>query len=106
MACPFSRRFDSLPRQGSITENAASAWNIEDDLADIPDDALALTHLQLAIQLLTAPSVSFFFFFFGDERIDLNNNFCPLHIQNDDINTAITSLIAKYSERWPKICDL
>lgn len=58
MACPFSRRFDSLPRQGSITENAASAWNIEDDLAEIPDDALALTHLQLAIQLLTAPSVS------------------------------------------------
>lgn len=60
MACPFSaRRPDSLPRQGSITAdpNPASTWNIEDDLAEIPDDALALTHLQLAIQLLTAPSV-------------------------------------------------
>lgn len=60
MACPFSaRRPDALPRQGSITaEPNSSAWNIEDDLAEIPDDALALTHLQLAIQLLTAPSVS------------------------------------------------
>lgn len=60
MACPFSRRSDSLPRQGSIVENIT--WNIEDDLAEIPDDALALTHLQLAIQLLTAPSVSFIFY--------------------------------------------
>lgn len=58
MACPFSRRLDAgagLPRQGSVSE--APHWNIEDDI-DIPDDALALTHLQLAIQLLTAPSVS------------------------------------------------
>lgn len=56
MACPFSRRMEGagLPRQGSISE--AHHWNIEEDI-DIPDDALALTHLQLAIQLLTAPSV-------------------------------------------------
>lgn len=60
MACPFSRRSESLARQGSIVENVT--WNIEDDLAEIPDDALALTHLQLAIQLLTAPSVSYLSF--------------------------------------------
>lgn len=59
MACPFSRRLlegaTGLPRQGSISDTTPH-WNIEDDI-DIPDDALTLTHLQLAIQLLTAPSV-------------------------------------------------
>lgn len=56
MACPFSRRSDSLPRNPADVENVT--WNIEDDLAEVQhDDALALTHLQLAIQLLTAPSV-------------------------------------------------
>lgn len=54
MACPFARRAEPV-RQASVAD---ANWNIEDDLADIPDDALALTHLQLAIQLLTAPSVS------------------------------------------------
>lgn len=56
MACPFSRRSEPV-RQASVAD---AHWNIEDDLADIPDDALTLTHLQLAIQLLTAPSVSLF----------------------------------------------
>lgn len=55
MACPFARRSEPV-RQASV----ADAHWIEDDLVDIPDDALALTHLQLAIQLLTAPSVIFF----------------------------------------------
>lgn len=59
MACPFARRTEPPVRQASVAD---AHWNIEDDLADIPDDALALTHLQLAIQLLTAPSVSFFLY--------------------------------------------
>lgn len=49
MACPFVRH-------SSIAES--TSWNIEDDLSDIPDDALTLSHLSSAIQLLTAPSVS------------------------------------------------
>lgn len=57
MACPFSRRLDASPEQTSIVENVT--WNIEDDLAEVQEDALALTHLQLAIQLLTAPSVGY-----------------------------------------------
>ncbi|KAJ6637103.1 Head-specific guanylate cyclase, partial [Pseudolycoriella hygida] len=77
MACPFARRLEQPVRQASV----ADAHWIEDDLTDIPDDALALTHLQLAIQLLTAPS-------------------------NDDINVAITSVIKKYSARWPGIINL
>lgn len=55
MACPFVRHADSLARQTSVAEQ--NNWGIEDDLAEIPD-ALSLTHLQAAIQLLTAPSVS------------------------------------------------
>lgn len=62
MACPFARRTEPVVRQASVAD---ANWNIEDDLADIPDDALALTHLQLAIQLLTAPSVSACFSIFG-----------------------------------------
>lgn len=58
MACPFARRGDSLPRQLSATESNTSLWAVEDDLSDLPDDALTLTHLQMAIQLLTAPSVN------------------------------------------------
>lgn len=56
MACPFARRSDSLPRQVSVVEPAV--WGIEDDLLEIPD-ALTLTHLQDAVQLLTAPAVSY-----------------------------------------------
>lgn len=55
MACPFARRAVSLPRQVSVVE--PSTWGIEDELTEIPD-ALTLTHLQDAVQLLTAPSVS------------------------------------------------
>lgn len=54
MACPFVKRVDSLPRQVSVVDH--SAWGIEDDFSEIPD-ALTLTHLQEAVQLLTAPSV-------------------------------------------------
>lgn len=54
MACPFVRRADSLPRQVSVVDH--TMWGIEDDFTEIPD-ALTLTHLQEAIQLLTAPSV-------------------------------------------------
>lgn len=56
MACPFARRLESLPRQQSVAEN--TTWNLEDDLSDHNDDALALTHLNAAIQLLTGPSVN------------------------------------------------
>lgn len=76
MACPFSsRRFGDGPhqphgllRQASIVDGSAAAssaaapssaacWTLDDDCADVSDDALTLTHLQLAIQLLTSPSV-------------------------------------------------
>lgn len=58
MACPFSRHpaSEMLHRQHSIAEGAG--WNLDEDLSEIPDDALTLTHLNAAIQLLTAPSVS------------------------------------------------
>ena len=55
MACPFFRRTDSLSRQPSVVVEPGQSWALEDDEA--PDDALTLTHLQMAIQLLTAPSV-------------------------------------------------
>lgn len=54
MACPFSRHAAPLARQASVVDQ--TNWGIEDDLAEIPD-ALTLTDLQAAIQLLTAPSV-------------------------------------------------
>lgn len=57
MACPFFRRSDSLTRQPSVCAEASNnTWLLEDE--EQPDDALTLTHLQMAIQLLTAPSVS------------------------------------------------
>lgn len=64
MACPFTRHApaEMLHRQHSLAEGAG--WNLDEDLSEIPDDALTLTHLNAAIQLLTAPSVG-------------NSNFCP-----------------------------
>lgn len=54
MACPFVRHEAAFTRQPSVADQ--TQWGIEDDLGEIPD-ALTLTHLQVAIQLLTAPSV-------------------------------------------------
>lgn len=56
MACPFTRprERDSLSRQQSTVEGN---WNIEDYFSEAPEDALTLSHLQTAIQLLTTPSV-------------------------------------------------
>ncbi|KAH8363027.1 hypothetical protein KR084_004584 [Drosophila pseudotakahashii] len=79
MACPFFRRADSLTRQPSVIAEPGGHWALEDE--ELSDDALTLTHLQMAIQLLTAPS-------------------------NDDLNTAVTSLIAKYRQNWPNIHKL
>ncbi|XP_023308742.1 head-specific guanylate cyclase [Lucilia cuprina] len=79
MACPYFRRTDSLPRQPSVVAEPSANWTLEDD--EQPDDALTLTHLQMAIQLLTAPS-------------------------NEDLNTAVTSLISKYNQSWPNISKL
>lgn len=58
MACPFVQHASSLRRQSSVVVEQNSNWGIEDDFAEIPD-ALTLTHLQAAIQLLTSPLVSF-----------------------------------------------
>ncbi|XP_017000585.2 head-specific guanylate cyclase [Drosophila takahashii] len=79
MACPFFRRADSLTRQPSVIAEPGGHWALEDE--ELSDDALTLTHLQMAIQLLTAPS-------------------------NEDLNTAVTSLIAKYRQNWPNIHKL
>ncbi|KAH8232533.1 hypothetical protein KR032_008794 [Drosophila birchii] len=79
MACPFFRRADSLTRQPSVIAEPGTHWALEDE--ELSDDALTLTHLQMAIQLLTAPS-------------------------NEDLNTAVTSLIAKYRQNWPNIHKL
>ncbi|GAB0094847.1 Head-specific guanylate cyclase [Sergentomyia squamirostris] len=76
MACPFVH---TIGKQHSVADSAN--WNLEDDITDLPDDALTLTHLNAAIQLLTAPS-------------------------NDNINQAVKSVIRKYSDRWPGITDL
>lgn len=64
MTCPFARGSISNPlrRQSSVVVEQNSNWGIEDDFAEIPD-ALTLTHLQAAIQLLTSPLVKEFFFF-------------------------------------------
>lgn len=56
MACPFVRRTNSLARQPSVVVEQHTNWGIEDDFTEIPD-ALTLTHLQAAIQLLTSPLV-------------------------------------------------
>ncbi|EDW81160.1 uncharacterized protein Dwil_GK11912 [Drosophila willistoni] len=79
MACPFFRRADSLTRQPSVVVEHGANWALEDE--ELSDDALTLTHLQMAIQLLTAPS-------------------------NEDLNTAVTSLVAKYRQSWPNIHKL
>lgn len=55
MTCPFTRRGDNLPRQPSLIE--PTGWNIEEDITESGYDALTLSHLNTAIQLLTAPSV-------------------------------------------------
>ncbi|XP_055679218.1 head-specific guanylate cyclase [Lutzomyia longipalpis] len=76
MACPFVH---TIGKQHSVADSAT--WNLEDDLTDIPDDALSLTHLNAAIQLLTAPS-------------------------NENINHAVKSVIKKYGDRWPELINL
>lgn len=62
MACPFApkKASDNLTRQPSIADNAA--WNLEDEISDVKDDSLSLSHLNSAIQLLTAPAVNNQFF--------------------------------------------
>lgn len=62
MACPFVRHTDSVTRQPSTSAATIDQPN-DDDLSEIPD-SLTLTHLQLAIQLLTSPSVGFHLFYF------------------------------------------
>jgi hypothetical protein len=55
MACPFSARqtnIEHFSRQHSVSD-------LDDDLTEASRDALNLTNLNAAIQLLTAPSVSF-----------------------------------------------
>lgn len=74
MACPFSQRpVDVLNRQQSTTADL--------DLPEVSSDSLTLTHLNAAMQLLTAPS-------------------------NDDIHQALMSLTHKYSERFPGLRKL
>lgn len=59
MACPFLRRNEALPKQQSTDQHGS--WQLEDELLDAADsDALSLIHLQMAIQLLTEPTVSLF----------------------------------------------
>lgn len=63
MACPFTRHSESFTRQPSVVVvEQTTNWGIEDDFAEIPD-ALTLTHLQAAIQLLTSPLVLTIFAF-------------------------------------------
>lgn len=59
MTCPFAKHSQSITRQSSVAAEPNSTWGIEDDLAEIPD-ALTLTNLQAAIQLLTSPLVNQF----------------------------------------------
>jgi guanylate cyclase soluble subunit alpha len=75
MACPFSQRpVDVLHRQQSTVN--------ELDLPEmISGDSLSLSHLNAAMQLLTAPS-------------------------NDDIHQALLALTHKYSERFPGLKKL
>lgn len=75
MACPFAppRPVDILHRQQSTAT--------ELDLPEISGDSLTLTHLNAAMQLLTAPS-------------------------NDDIHQALISLTEKYGARFPALRKL
>lgn len=74
MACPFSQRpVDVLHRQQSTVADL--------DLPEVSGDSLTLTHLNAAMQLLTAPS-------------------------NDDIHLALMSLTKKYSARFPGLNKL
>ncbi|KAL9695542.1 hypothetical protein quinque_014827 [Culex quinquefasciatus] len=82
MTCPFTRHAPptgSFQRQPSIAD--AHSWNLDEELSEIPDDALTLSQLNAAIQLLTAPS-------------------------NEDVYEALMSLIDKYSNRWPGLAKL
>lgn len=153
MACPFVRHEAALTRQPSVADQ--TQWGMEDDLAEIPD-ALTLTHLQVAIQLLTAPSVCFIrhiyakphpiacnrvfvvrarhcvrtqlmneTYFSSKQLVDfmaethantktfkwlfsfLLSFYCAqFHLQNEDVNTAVSSLIGKYKGRWPALSQL
>lgn len=74
MACPFAKRApDALHRQQSSVADL--------DLPEVSGDSLTLTHLNAAMQLLTAPS-------------------------NDDIHQALMSLTEKYSSRFPGLQKL
>ncbi|XP_050101414.1 head-specific guanylate cyclase [Anopheles aquasalis] len=81
MACPFAKHVSSetFQRQPSIAE--APNWNLDEDLSEQAGDALTLTHLNAAIQLLTAPS-------------------------NENVHEALRSLISKYSNRWPALSKM
>lgn len=65
MACPYVRRAgESLQRQSSVVGiDSHAPWNLEEELTEILEDALTLTHLNAAIQLLTAPTVKKLFHF-------------------------------------------
>lgn len=75
MACPFAahRPVDALHRQQSTVADL--------DIPEVSGDSLTLTHLNAAMQLLTAPS-------------------------NDDIHQALMSLTEKYSARFPGLRKL
>lgn len=76
MACPFACK----PPVEALTHQAS--YTVADlDLGDKKKDSLSLTHLNAAMQLLTAPS-------------------------NDDIHQALISLTEKYSERFPGLKKL
>lgn len=75
MACPFAKRpnVDVLHRQPSTVADL--------DLPELSGDSLTLTHLNAAMQLLTAPS-------------------------NDDIHQALMSLTKKHSGRFAALKKL
>lgn len=75
MACPFAPRRSSdeqddvastahhaaLTHQGSSADiGGSAAWTLDEECADVQDDALTLSHLQEAILLLTAPAVCYY----------------------------------------------
>jgi guanylate cyclase soluble subunit alpha len=76
MACPFTQRapVEAFHRQ-------QSTGNELDLLPDVSGDSLTLTHLNAAMQLLTAPS-------------------------NDDIHKALMALTAKHNARFPGLQKL
>lgn len=76
MACPFACK----PPVEALTHQ--TSYTVADlDLGDKKKDSLSLTHLNAAMQLLTAPS-------------------------NDDIHQALIALTEKYSERFPGLKKL